>query len=72
MNRFVTDTRIIKGHLELSNIPFSGDLDVKVIVIPKVKLERMSFEKVQQLTKSIKGNLSDDVIGERKSDESVY
>ncbi len=66
MNQFITDTRIIKGHLELSNIPFSSDLDVKVIVIPKVKLERMSFEKVQQLTKSIKGNLSDDVIGERK------
>mgnify|MGYP005726075265 CR=1 FL=1 len=67
MNQFVVDTRIIKGHLEINDIPFSDNMEVKVIVIPKIKLEKMSFKKVQKLTKSIKGNLSDDVIDERKA-----
>ena len=65
MNQFVADTRIIKGHLELNDIPFSDNMEVKVIVIPKIKLEKMSFLKVQKLTKGIKGNLADDIIDER-------
>lgn len=66
MNQFIADTKIVKGRLELSNIPFSDNMEVKVIVIPKVNLDKMSFLKVQRLTKSIKGNLSDDIIEERR------
>lgn len=67
MNQFIVDTRIIKGRLELNDVPFSDEQEVKVIVIPRVKLDKMSFHKIQQLIKSIKGNLSDDIIGERKA-----
>ena len=65
MNQFVTETSIINGHLELNNIPFANDIHVKVIVIPKVELSKMSFPNIWELTKSFQGKLSDDVIKER-------
>ncbi len=65
MSQYAVDTHIKNGHLELDNIPFPDDVEVSVLVIPKVKLSAMSFNKVRQLTKSIKGNLSDDVETER-------
>ena len=65
MEHYTVDTHIKNGHLELNNLPFSDNMEVRVVVVPKIKLSMMSFEKAQQLTKSIKGNLSDDVDTER-------
>ncbi len=65
MKQIVVDTRVTSGHLKLKNIPFDDDTEVKVIIIPKAKLSRMSFRNSQRFTKSIKGNLSDDIISER-------
>lgn len=65
MPQFVMETRIKKGHLELNNVPFSDETEVKIIVIPKVNLTRMSFPEIRKLTESIRGNLSDDIETER-------
>ncbi len=65
MGSFIMDTRIKNGHLKLKDVPFNDDTDVKVIVIPKVNLEKMSFRESQNAAKSIKGNLSDDIVAER-------
>ena len=65
MSQFVTETYIRNGHLELNNIPFSGNIEVKVIVIPKVDLNQMSFPEIWKVTQKLKGKLSDDVTKER-------
>jgi hypothetical protein len=65
MSRFIADSKIINGHLELDNIPLPNNAEVKVYVILKTELSNMSFKKVQELTKDIPGNLSDDIITER-------
>lgn len=65
MKQIVVDTRVTSGYLKVKNIPYEDDTEVKVIIIPKAKLSRMSFRNSQRLTKSIKGNLSDDIISER-------
>jgi hypothetical protein len=65
MSQFVTEARIEKGRLELFNIPFSDATEVKVFVIPKVDLSRMSFLEARKLTGSIKGNLADSISRER-------
>jgi len=67
MYKVTRDAHIKNGHLELNELPFSDDAAVKVIIIPKVDLEKMSFERIQRLTQSISGNLSDDIIHERHS-----
>ena len=65
MSQIIVDTRVTKGNLKLPNIPLEDNTEVKVIVIPKAKLSKMSFKKTRKLTKSIKGNLSDDILSER-------
>jgi hypothetical protein len=65
MSQFVTEARIEGGRLELFNIPFSDATEVKVFVIPKVELSKMSFLEVRKLTESIKGNLADSIRRER-------
>jgi len=65
MSQFVTEARIAGGRLELFNIPFSDATEVKVFVIPKADLSRMSFFEVRKLTDSIKGNLADSISRER-------
>ncbi len=67
MSQFVIDTRVKKGHLEVNNVPFSDETEVKVVIIPKVDVSKMSFPEIQRLTKSIKGNLSNDIGTERNS-----
>lgn len=66
MSQIIIDSRISKGHLRLQNIPLADDTEVKVIVIPKANLSKLSFKRSQNLTKSIRGNLSDDIISERR------
>ena len=61
MNSYSIDTQIKNGHLELNNVPFSNDIDVRVLIIPKVNLSKMSFNKILKTTKLIKGNISDDI-----------
>ncbi len=65
MSQFVTEARIEGGRLELLNIPFSDATEVKVFVIPKVELSKMSFLEVRKLTGSLKGNLADSISRER-------
>ena len=65
MSPYIVDARINDGQLKLQNIPINNDTEVKVIVIPKVNLYQMSFQAVQELTKPIKGSLSDDLNSER-------
>lgn len=65
MSQYVIDAKIKNGYLSIGNLPFKEETDVKVIVIPKVNLDELSFEKIRELTKSIKGNISDDIISER-------
>ncbi len=66
MNQYVVDARIKDGYLSLKGLPFAHETDVKVIVIPKIDLEKLSFATVKNLTKKIKGNLSDDIISVRE------
>jgi len=65
MYQVMREAHIKNGHLELNELPFSDDAAVKVIIFPKVDLEKMSFEQAQRLTQSISGNLSDDIAKER-------
>jgi len=68
MNQYVIDARIKDGYLSIKDLPFKEETDVKVIVIPKVKFRELSFLKVRELTKSINGNISDDIITEREEE----
>ena len=65
MSQFIVETRIAKGRLELRNVPFPDDTEVKVFVIPKFDLSRASFHAAQKLTRGIKGNLSDSIRRDR-------
>ncbi|MEZ4528294.1 MAG: hypothetical protein R2941_20465 [Desulfobacterales bacterium] len=65
MTQYTTDTYVRNGRLEIENIPLPDNMKVRVVVIPKVNLSQMSFAKVRELTKNIKGNLSDDIDKER-------
>lgn len=67
MNQYIIDARIKDGYLTLTNLPFK-ETDVKVIVIPKVNFSELSFEKIRELTKSIKGNISYDMTSEREEE----
>jgi hypothetical protein len=68
MSQFIAEARIEGGRLELFNVPFSDATEVKVFVIPKVALSKMSFLAVQKkMTSSIKGNLSDSISRERNA-----
>jgi len=58
MNQFLAETRIDGGRLELFTLPFSDATEMKVYVIPKADLAKMSFVKARELTSSLKGNLS--------------
>ncbi|MCI5140883.1 MAG: hypothetical protein D3909_03970 [Candidatus Electrothrix sp. ATG1] len=65
MSRFVTEASVINGRLELNNVPFSEKMQVKVVVIPKADLSAMSFPDIWKTTCGIRGNLADDLSGER-------
>jgi hypothetical protein len=66
MKQYISDSCVIAGHLTLDNLPFSDHSEVKVIVIPKVKLSEMSFSKAREMAKGIRGSLSDDICKERE------
>ena len=65
MAQFVAEASIKHGQLALNKIPLKDNTKVKVVLIPKVELSQMSFEKAQELTRKIKGSLSNDIIEER-------
>lgn len=65
MSQFAIEARVEGGRLELFNIPFSDATAVKIFVIPKVELSKMSFLEARKLTNSIKGNLADSIRRER-------
>ncbi|HED38505.1 MAG TPA: hypothetical protein ENI76_09735 [Ignavibacteria bacterium] len=68
MNQYIIDARIKNGYLSLKNLPFKEETDVKIIVIPKINFRELSFLKIRELTKSIKGNISEDIIYEREEE----
>jgi len=68
MNQYIIDARIKNGYLSIGNLPFKDETDVKVIVMPKVNLNELSFLKIRELTKTIKENLSDSIISEREEE----
>ena len=65
MAQFIVETSIKHDQLALNKIPFKDNTKVKVVLIPKVELSQMSFEKAQELSRKIKGNLSNDISKER-------
>ncbi len=65
MGQFTVEASIKNGELTLHKVPFKNNTRVKVVLIPKAELRKMSFTKVRKLTKCIKGSLSDDIIAER-------
>ena len=65
MAQYSTDTFVRNGRLEINNLPFPENAEVRVFVVPKINLSEMSFHKVRELTKSIKRNISDDIDRER-------
>ncbi len=66
MSQYITESKIKNGELNLHNIPIPNNTDVKVIVIPKVDIDKLLYSKAAELTKSIKGNISDDIVNDRK------
>ena len=68
MEQYIVDARIKNGYLSIGDLPFKEETDVKVIVMPKVKFNDLSFLKIRDLTKSIKENISDDIISEREEE----
>lgn len=65
MKQYVADSRVRNGRLELENVPFSDNAEVRIFVVPKVRLSEMSFTKIRKLTRSVRGNLSDEIDRER-------
>jgi len=65
MRQFVVEAHAKKGHLELHDVPFSDGTELKVIVVPKVNLAKMSFAAMRKLTRPIKARLSEDIEAER-------
>ena len=68
MEQYIVDARIKNGYLSIGDLPFKEETDVKVIVMPKVKFNDLSFLKVRDLTKSIKDNISDEISTEREEE----
>ena len=68
MNQYVIDARIKDGYLSIKDLPFKEETDVKVIVIPKISFKELSFLRIRELTKSIKGNISNDISSEREEE----
>lgn len=68
MNQYVIDARIKDGYLSIKDLPFKEETEVKVIVIPKINFRELSFLRIRELTKSIKGNITDDISSEREEE----
>ncbi len=68
MEQYIIDAKIKNGYLSIGDLPFKEETDVKVIVMPKVKFNDLSFLKVRDLTKSIKDNISDEISTEREEE----
>ncbi len=66
VGQYVVNSCVKSGQVVLQDIPFADDTDVTIVIIPKVNLQQLSFLKARELTKSISGNLSDDIIQERQ------
>lgn len=65
MENLIIETRIQQGGLTLHNLPLKDDTPVKVVIIPRTDLRRLSFLKTRALLQDIRGSLSDDVLAER-------
>jgi hypothetical protein len=66
MNPLIIDAQIVDGVLTVKDLPLKN-AEVKVVITPKMNLEEMSFAKVRELLKDVKGSLADDIINERNS-----
>ncbi len=66
-NPYARDGIVKNGRLELDNLPFPHDTEVRVrvLIIPKVDLAELPFDRIRRMTKGIKGNIADLVNKER-------
>ena len=67
MPQIVVEGRIKNGSLKLEGLPLEDETQVQVVVIPKIRLDAMSFLEAQELSRNLEGSLSDDVVRERNS-----
>ena len=65
MNNYTIETKVKNGKVILKDLPFKEEVDVNVVLIPKVKFKQLNFSKMKKITKKIKGNLSEDIVAER-------
>ena len=65
MSQYIIDAVVKKGHIEIDNLPFPDLSKIKVMLFPEADLKRMSFFKAWEITKNIKGNLSEEIDLER-------
>lgn len=65
MENLIIETRIHQGGVMLRNLPLKEDTPIKVVIIPRTDLRRLSFRQTRVLLQDIRGNLSDDVAEER-------
>lgn len=65
MSQYVVDASVINGYLELKNMPFEDNMQVKVVVIPKADLSRMSFPNIWKKSEHVRQNVSQDISRER-------
>lgn len=63
--QYIIDTTVTKGHVEIDNLPFPDLTRIKVLLFPEADIKNMMFMKACELTKNIKGNISDDIDAER-------
>jgi hypothetical protein len=65
MTQYIVNTIVKDGHVEINDLPFPNLSRIKVLLLPEIDIKEMSFFKAQELTKEIKGNLSDEIDFER-------
>lgn len=65
MGKNVYDAKISKSRLELNDLPFADEQEVKVMIMPKFTWDDEAINEIRKLTSSIKGNLSDGISAER-------
>ena len=65
MGQFVVDTAVKDGRIELDKLPFREKMKVKVVVIPKIELKKMSFSKLVGQKVNVDGSIADLVSAER-------
>ncbi len=65
MENLIIETCVHQGGVTLHDLPLKDNTPVKIIIIPRTHLQRLSFRQTRVLLQDIQGDLSDDVAEER-------